>query len=275
MPGKTVLIADDDALFAESLRRRCETLGVEARTASDGLDALIGVMRDAPDLLILDVNMPAADGFGVAEKLLGDARMRQLPVIFCTGHADADTVARCEALGAHVVDKSGDSWSKLKPIICTALDVADDAAAAAPARPPRVLFVDDDENLRRFVQVILHAYGLEVVTAQTAVQALRLAVAQTPDVIITDHHMPEGSGEYLMGRLRAVPALKAIPIIVLTAARVDGRRDLALERRFLGEYGVSAFLSKPINPEALLDALSRHVAVDEDVRRQVAMLRGR
>jgi len=48
-------------------------------------------------------------------------------------------------------------------------------------------------------------------------QALWIAMKEMPDVVVTDYRMPEGSGEYLIGRLRAVPALKGVPVIVVTA----------------------------------------------------------
>jgi CheY-like chemotaxis protein len=98
---------------------------------------------------------------------------------------------------------------------------------------------------------------------------------ETPDVIVTDYHMPEGSGDYLVARLRAVPILRAIPVIVLTSASGGFKRDYALERRFLGEYGVSAFLSKPLKFEDLLEALARHVVLDPTVWRQASALRQR
>jgi len=288
MQEKTVLIADDDAAFVDAMKRRCETLGVRVATAADGLEALICVMRDAPDLLILDVNMPAGDGFGVAEKLLGDPKIRPVPVIFCTGRSDAEAIARCKALGAHFVIKNADTWNNLKSIICADLGIADDSAPAAvpvpapalpalaaPGRPPRILFVDDDPDLRRVMQIRLRAYGLEVTTAATAMQALWIAMKEMPDVVITDYWMPEGSGEYLLARLRAVPALEALPVILLTGASAGGRRDYAMERRFLGEYGVSAFLCKPVDAEVLLDALSCHVPIDQQVRRQAAGMRRR
>jgi CheY-like chemotaxis protein len=106
-------------------------------------------------------------------------------------------------------------------------------------------------------------------------RGLWLAMKETPQVIITDYRMPEGSGEYLIARLRAVPALKAISVIVLTGASGGTNRDYALERRFLGEYGVSAFLSKPLKFEALLEALSRHIDFDATVWQKASALRQR
>jgi CheY-like chemotaxis protein len=288
MAHATVLIADDDPDFAQLMARRCEALGLRVLTASDGLDTLMAVMRDAPDLLILDVNMPGGDGLSVAEKLLRDPKMRPVPVIFCSGRADTETQDRCKALGGQFVLKGPQLWSDMRPMIGDLLNIGDAAstpstsAAAPPERRvevptklPKVLLVDDDEDMLRITQIRLRACGVEVLTASSAMQGLWLAMKEMPQVVITDYRMPEGSGEYLIARLRAVPALKAIPVIVLTGASGGTNRDYALERRFLGEYGVSAFLSKPLKFEALLEALARHIELDATVWRRASALRQR
>lgn len=274
MSNKTVLIVDDDSAFLDALAKRCRSLGLTVHTATDGLKALAMVLKEPPDLLVLDINMPAGNGLGVAERLVEDTTIPPLPVVFCTGRSDPETIERCKALGAHYLLKDSTLWPQLKSIICRSLGIGDapDAAAEAPARPPRVLFVDDDADMRRVLQVRLRACGIDVETAATAMQGLWMAVSRTPDVVITDYWMPEGSGEYLLGRLRAVPVLRDIPIILLTGAAGGARRDFALERRFLGEHRVSAFLGKPLDFNALIEALSRHIRIDSDVWRQAAAL---
>jgi CheY-like chemotaxis protein len=289
MANATVLIADDDPDFVQLLARRCEAMGLRVLTAGDGLDTLMSVMRDAPDLLILDINMPGGDGLSVAEKLLRDPKARPVPVIFCSGRADAETQDRCKALGGCFVIKAPALWSELQPIIANLLGIGEAQSttpAPAAAGPPqwreeprpklaKVLLVDDDEDMLRIMQIRLRACGLEVMTAASAMQGLWLTMKEMPQVIITDYRMPEGSGDYLIARLRAVPALKAIPVIVLTGASGGTNRDYALERRFLGEYGVSAFLSKPLKFEALLEALSRHIDLDATVWQKASALRQR
>jgi len=290
MRGKTVLIADDDADFLTVLAQRCKALGLGVQVATDGLGALATIVREEPDLVILDLDMPAVGGMGVAQKLLSDPQLRPIPVVFCTGQSDPATIERCKALGAYYVTKGADAWSNLKPILCRLLATQDEVAEVAnttpaavvpapaeqpPAARPKVLFVDDDPDMRRVMQIRLRACGIDVHAASTAMQALWIAMKEIPDVIITDYHMPEGSGQYLLGRLKGTPLLKDIPVIMLTGARIGNDRDFALERRFLGEYGASAFLSKPVDLDVLLDALSEHIPIDPEVRQTAAKLRRR
>jgi CheY-like chemotaxis protein len=286
MRGKTVLIADDDADFLTVLAQRCKALGLGVQVATDGLGALATIVREGPDLLILDLDMPAVGGMGVAQKLLSDPQLRPIPVVFCTGQSDPATIERCKAFGAYYVTKGADAWSNLKPIICRLLAMQDEVAEVAavspvtaaeqpPAALPKVLFVDDDPDMRRVMQIRLRACGVDVHTASTAMQALWIAMKEIPDVIITDYHMPEGSGQYLLGRLKGTPLLKDIPVIMLTGARIGNDRDFALERRFLGEYRAAAFLSKPVDLDVLLDALSEHIPIDPEVRQTASRLRRR
>jgi CheY-like chemotaxis protein len=290
--NKTVLIADDDADFLSVLARRCKALGLRVQTAGDGIAALTRIIADEPDLLLLDIDMPAGDGLGIAEKLLSDPRIRPVPVVFCTGRSDAGTIKRCQALGAHYVTKGADTWADLKPIVCRLLSIEGDAIPAADttsepvvgaidpqppagsAAPPKVLFVDDDADLRRAMQIRLRACGVDVLMASTAMQALWIAMKEVPKVIITDYRMPEGSGEYLLARLRAVPLLRDMPVIVLTGVGGGTTRDYALERRFLGEHRATAFMTKPVDFGALLEILSRYIPIDSEVWRKAAKLRG-
>jgi len=287
MANATVLLADDDIDCLRLMALRCQSLGLRVLTASDGMDALASVIRNSPDLLVLDINMPGGDGFSVAEKLMRDPKIPPTPVVFCSGGSDPTTLARCKDIGAHYVTKGGESWAQLRSIICHLLDIEVGGVPAMASTPdgtfkswtsspeatlPKVLCVDDDEDMLRLLRLRLRACGINVLTATSAMQALWIAMKEMPDAVVTDYRMPEGSGEYLIGRLRAVPALRGIPVIVVTAASAGLKRDFALERRFLGEYRVGAFLSKPLVFGELLDALARHIEIDAQVLREAKML---
>jgi adenylate cyclase len=286
MVNATVLLADDDPDCLKLLTLRCQSLGLRVLTATDGLDALTSVIRDHPDLLVLDINMPGGDGLSVAEKMLRDPKIPPTPVVLCSGGTDNVTLERCKGIGAHYVNKGSEAWAELRSIICRLLDIdasgsqRASTATIAPFTPPpepaailpKVLCVDDDEDMLRVLRLRLRACGINVLTATTAMQALWIAMKELPDVIVTDYRMPEGSGEYLLARLRAVPAFKNLPVILMTAASAGMQRDFALERRFLGEYRVSAFLPKPLKFTELLDALARHIEIDAQVSGKAKML---
>ena len=285
---KSILIADDDKAFLDAMALRCKNLGPRVDTASDGVQVMMQVSQNPPDLLILDINMPSGNGLDVAARLLQDPQIPPVPVVFCTGRSDQETIDRCKELGAQYIVKDGNIWGSLRPVICRILGIVTDsggaggAAKASPSpmpyqrpRLPRLLFVDDDADLRRAMQIRLRACEVDVVVAANAMQALWMAVNEAPDMIVTDYWMPAGSGEYLLGRLRAVPTLKQVPVVLLTGAVGPQERDFAMERRFRGEYNVSSVLYKPVNFDALLDAISPYIKVNIDVWKAASRMRRR
>ncbi len=70
-----MLIADDDPLIVMALADRCARMGFEIETATNGLQAMIKASRSKPDILVIDVNMPEADGLSVVRGNAVDDRM--------------------------------------------------------------------------------------------------------------------------------------------------------------------------------------------------------
>jgi len=99
----TILIADDDARVLKVLMLRLGKLGFNIVTASDGYSALALASECKPSLLLLDINMPAGDGFSVQERMKGIPDLANIPVIYVTGDKSErlDDVAR--RLGAYAV----------------------------------------------------------------------------------------------------------------------------------------------------------------------------
>ena len=79
-----ILVVDDESQNVEVLRRLMTRLGYDVLTASDGESALQSVVRDRPDLVLLDVNMPGIDGFEVCRRLKADPATRLIPVVLIT-----------------------------------------------------------------------------------------------------------------------------------------------------------------------------------------------
>jgi CheY-like chemotaxis protein len=88
MPRKehpVVLVAEDDAATRHALVTRLSQAGFEVVTAADGDSAISLLKARHTDAAVLDVNMPATDGFGVCEFIRRDRTCRDIPVVFLTG----------------------------------------------------------------------------------------------------------------------------------------------------------------------------------------------
>jgi two-component system cell cycle response regulator DivK len=110
----------------------------------------------------------------------------------------------------------------------------------------RILVVDDQEDNRRILRDLLTNSGFEVVEAETGEQAVALAEAQVPDLILMDIQLPDIDGYEATRRIKAKPALRATPLIVVTSYALSGDEAKALAA------GADAYVSKPFSPRALL-----------------------
>ena len=98
--GKTVLIVEDEAPLRRVLRDLLEREGFTVLEASNGIQALDQVDRGAPDVVVLDLNLPQLDGFGVLSRLRSRQATAKLPVIILTAQGDEDSEVRVLEAGA-------------------------------------------------------------------------------------------------------------------------------------------------------------------------------
>ncbi len=123
-----------------------------------------------------------------------------------------------------------------------------------------VLVVDDDHGTRTTMQDLLSDEGYEVLTAGNAQQALKLAAARVPDIVLTDLEMAGGDGISLIHHLRD-RGHHDLPIVVLTSKRVA---DSVEEARRLG---VHAYLYKPVDVDHLMGHMANVLAGEHDEER--------
>lgn len=93
-----ILVVDDDQSLCELLRMHLAAAGYEVSTAADGISAGYQVLKNPPDLILSDVNMPHMDGFEFVAALKADKTLPNIPVIFLTSVEDGND--RGKELGA-------------------------------------------------------------------------------------------------------------------------------------------------------------------------------
>ena len=123
MQSPTVLIADDDTAMLRLLRAVLEPMGVIVSEARNAVSALVQINQAPPNLVILDVNMPAGNGLCVCEMLSTDNRLSRVPVIVLTSDSDDRTRTRCESMRAHYIRKGVDAMEQVKRFACEALSL--------------------------------------------------------------------------------------------------------------------------------------------------------
>ncbi|HUB74303.1 MAG TPA: response regulator transcription factor [Solirubrobacteraceae bacterium] len=131
------------------------------------------------------------------------------------------------------------------------------AQEAAPARPPRVLVVDDEPQIVRALKVVLREAGFEAAPAETAREALDLAAVRPPQAAIVDLVLPDLDGVEVTRRLRE---WSEMPILVLSAMGEEEQKVRALEA------GADDYITKPFGARELvarLQAALRRAAREE------------
>jgi DNA-binding response OmpR family regulator len=99
----TILVADDDVAFLQALTIRLGSEGYDVVAARDAVQAVGVARRCTPDLLILDVNMPAGDGFTVQQRIQSIDGMRDVPAINLTGDRSTRASAAARAMQARAL----------------------------------------------------------------------------------------------------------------------------------------------------------------------------
>jgi len=93
-----ILVVDDDESLRELLRMHLAAAGYEVSTAADAISAGYLVLKNPPDLILSDINMPHMDGFEFIAALKSDPTLPDIPVIFLTSVEDGE--GRGKELGA-------------------------------------------------------------------------------------------------------------------------------------------------------------------------------
>ncbi|MGA2489362.1 MAG: response regulator [Anaerolineales bacterium] len=95
-----ILVVDDDPLNRLVLSTNLQEQGYEVATAENGFQALERLGSQAFDVVLLDLIMPELDGFQVLEKMKGDSRQREIPVIVISALDEMESILRCIEMGA-------------------------------------------------------------------------------------------------------------------------------------------------------------------------------
>lgn len=118
-----------------------------------------------------------------------------------------------------------------------------------------ILVIEDNEQNRKLVRDVLTFKGYEIIEAETGEEGLCLARARGPRLVLMDIRLPGIDGIEALGRLRAEPVTREIPVMAMTAS------VMTQDRRRIMEAGFDAYQGKPIKVKdfvAAVDQLLEH-----------------
>jgi two-component system cell cycle response regulator len=260
-----ILLIEDNPDNLDLMSYLLTAYGHAVTTAEDGESGIAAARAAPPDLIACDIHLPGVDGYGVAKALKADPSLAAVPVIAVTALAMVGDRERI--LGA------GFDGYITKPIdpqrVVTELDAflpanlrgakpdtgsgcTDAAAESVRAKLAVILVVDDAPTNRDLIYQTLTPYGYDVRLAEDVPQAMQQLATFTPDLILSDLHMPGENGFNFIRRVKDDPRLAALPFMFISSS-VWGEDD----RETALALGVTRFVLRPIEPHVLIDEIAR------------------
>ena len=269
LEGLKALVVDDDFNTCDSVTKMLVRVGMRSEWTLSGKEAVLRARQsmelgDAFHAYIIDWRLPDMNGIEVTRQIrsLGDGT----PIIILTAYDWTDIEVEAKAAGVTAFCSKPMFMSDLRETLLTALGQSqtetDDSilpGGSPDFRGKHILLAEDNELNREIAVEILSKYGFVVDTAENGVEAVKKIKESKPgdyDLVLMDVQMPLMDGGEAARQIRALPdpALAKIPILAMTANAFEEDRKSALE------CGMNGFLSKPINIEELIAALSSLLA---------------
>ncbi|RUP10324.1 HAMP domain-containing protein [Hyphomicrobium sp.] len=260
---KKLLIVEDDPAELLSVSALLEDHDLSILSASSGQSAIEILNREDVDCVVLDLKLPDMSGFEILEHMSRQETMRDIPVIVFTGRElSSEENLQIRQYARTVVVKGVESPERLldetalflhrvvtelpaeKQELLSRLHDTDDYLIGR-----KVLLVDDDARNIFALSSLLERRGMEVLTANTGLEAIETLSSTDVSIVLMDIMMPEMDGYQTMQKIRSSEKNQRLPIIALTAKAMKGDREKCLEA------GASDYLAKPVDTEQLISAL--------------------
>ncbi len=268
--GMRVLVVDDNQTAQQVLREILASLRFRVEVAGTGREAVEAVLAarssDPFGLILMDWRMPGMDGITTTRKMRSDPRLTNLcPVILmsASGGGVGERAAAIDAGAADFLSKPVTSSTIVDALlriyapdmIAAVTRSADEAVSKRPLAGTRILLVEDNEINQQIAYELLAEAGAHITVASNGSKALEELERPEArfDIVLMDIQMPEMDGYEATSRIRAQKRFRELPIIAMTAHAMAAERQTALE------IGMNDHISKPIDPEAMLATLEKHL----------------
>ena len=250
-PGDSILlVVEDDPHYASVIRDLARDKGFKVLVAARGADALSLAQQFQPSAVSLDVFLPDMLGWAVLNQLKQNPLTRHIPVQVITLDEDRQ----------HALSRGAFSFVT-KPTTTEGVDAAlSRIKEYAQTRRRRLLVVEDDPSEQLSIRELLGHVDIDIISADTGTDALRLLRENPYDCVVLDLRLPDMSGFEVLESIRADDAIAEIPVVVFTGRELSPDEDAELHTiaRSIVVKGVES-------PERLLDetALFLHRVVTD------------
>jgi DNA-binding response OmpR family regulator len=217
----TVLVIDDSATFRNELRDALVDAGYDVLVAVSGEEGLRVAADRRPAAIIVDGVLPGIDGATVIRRLRLDGALRAVPCVLLTASEGEGAELRALDAGADAFVRKEEQLevilAKLSAVLRRASGGPSDERAMSVLGPKKILAVDDSVTYLEALSDTLRGDGYDVILAHSGEEALGLLKVQAVDAILLDLMMPGLSGQETCRRIKATPATRDVPLLMLTA----------------------------------------------------------
>ncbi len=234
---RSVLIIEDDPKFAKTLYEVSGEWGFKAIIARDGETGIHYADYYKPSAVILDVNLPAIDGWEVMRRLKNSTSTRHIPVHFISA---TDKSMRAMKMGAIGYLTKPVSMEKLEKVFKKIQEVLD-------KKEKKVLVVDDESIVRKSVEGLIGKEGVDIKSVGKGREAFELLKEELFDLVILDLGLEDMSGFDLLEMIKKEERIAHVPVIVYTGQELDEDEEQALKK-----YAESIIIKGAKSPERLL-----------------------
>ena len=280
-----VLVLEHHPVATRVLHHYLETWGAVVETSegakAEDLAALVSVAGRPPDVVILDAATPHVDGLDAVRRMRAKAARSSVPALLLVEYGRRLSVDDLEKLGRSAGLRKPikptqllDALQRLlglsqgpvssthepeRPEAGTPSHETQEKPAGSPPSCKRLLLAEDNLVNRKVALKMLSKFGYTAEAVENGLEVLAAMDRATYDLILMDCQMPEMDGYQATVEIRKREGKsRHIPIVALTANAMEGDRQRCLQT------GMDDYVSKPIEPKALLAALQRCLPDDAD-----------
>jgi CheY-like chemotaxis protein len=255
---RRALVIEDEPTSGAILVKYLAELGLDSVLLVRGEESVEAVLRERPDVILLDIILPGDSGWVVLVQLKERPDTRDIPVVVISV---VDEPQKSHALGAAAHFTKPVTRAQLAGFLqrtaVTPLPLDPPCGPPPPSTGPAILLAEDNPANVQTIGGYLEDKGYAMHYATNGLVAVKLAREIRPALILMDIQMPVMDGLAAIREIRTDAALKDIPIVALTALVMPGDRERCLAA------GATDYLSKPVSLKALAELVKRLLPAGE------------
>jgi signal transduction histidine kinase/CheY-like chemotaxis protein len=255
LANKRLLVVDDNSISRQNLVLQTRDWGMNVQDCATGLEALNELQQGQSfDLAILDYHLPDLSGSAMTAAIRQLPQGQTLPLILLTSRHQEAQYPLIHYLSKPV--KQSQLYNLLLKLFTLAAPIVMPLPFTEPELvkqlPLRILVAEDNAINQKVILKLLQRLGYTADLAKTGLEVLQAVAHQAYDLILMDVQMPEMDGLTATRQIHQMYPLEQRPrIIAVTASAMQGDREACLQA------GMDDYLTKPLRPEHLFNALSQ------------------